>query len=76
MGAVSEIHTTSIDVPGDMLACLMLAGVSTNLPLDVVALSFGRKAQKAMLGVHFLAWLSLVALLAITALWVSSLLLS
>jgi hypothetical protein len=75
MGAVGKIHTTSVDIPRNMSAH-KLSGVGPNLPLDVVALSFRRKAQEAMLGVHFLAWLRLGALLAIVALGVSSLLLS
>lgn len=75
-GAVGKIHTTSVDIPRNVSAHLKLSGVGPNLPLDVVALSFRRKAQEAMLGVHFLAWLRLGALLAIIALGVSSLLLS
>lgn len=39
--------------------------MGTSLPFDVVTLSLGRKAQEAMLGVHFLARLGLIALLAI-----------
>lgn len=76
IGSVGKIHTTSVDIPRNMSAYLKLSSVGPNLPLDVVALSFRRKAQEAMLGVHFLAWLRLSALLAIIALGVPSLLLS
>ena len=38
------------------------------LPLDVVALSLRRKAQEAVLRMHFLARLGLVALLAVVGL--------